>query len=257
MSDIKKRVCITYETLTDMINDPDITDGLIVMTMGKNKVNDGKGSYYKIITKDEKGTAKINGVEFPKGNPYFAMNINTGSGSINAGSGSINESNTGDIKTIKNLINSSISTALSGNYYTKNEIDNKINDVNELALSASNKAESYYNNLQSNMRNSFITRIYGNIANDGISFILTTNGDKYICINKSKYTSNTSSSTLSTTLTDYYKWMIPTQIIISNYLITEIKVNNVVYISYNKTTNKLETYVSLSEITDTYTVVRY
>ena len=67
-----KRVCVVYDTVDEMFNDIDITETMLVMTLGRENVGDGKGGYYEITTKEKKGGKQWAGEVFPKDSPYFA-----------------------------------------------------------------------------------------------------------------------------------------------------------------------------------------
>ena len=72
---INKQPCIVYNSFTEMVNDKDIIEGMVVMTLGYDRINDGEGGIYKIITKDQATYKKVPGQAFGRKSPLYAEKI--------------------------------------------------------------------------------------------------------------------------------------------------------------------------------------
>lgn len=77
MSNVKKSVSVVYDTLTDMINDIEfLKAGMVVITLGKDTINDGHGSSYKIISNKSETHISENIISLAGNSRYHAEEIN-------------------------------------------------------------------------------------------------------------------------------------------------------------------------------------
>lgn len=74
-NNVRKSVCIAYDTFIDVTRDKDIRAKMVVMTLGHDEVGDGDGHVYKIIQKIDV-TNKTIGESLGKNSRYFAQIIN-------------------------------------------------------------------------------------------------------------------------------------------------------------------------------------
>lgn len=78
MSVTTRNIAITFDTVSDMINDKDIKLGMVVQTLGKNSVNDNYGAIYKIMSNPD-GNVGTNNYALKKKPLLKAVRINSSS----------------------------------------------------------------------------------------------------------------------------------------------------------------------------------
>jgi hypothetical protein len=76
MSVTTRNIAITFDTVSDMINDKDIKLGMVVQTLGKNSVNDNYGATYKIVSNPD-GNVGTNNYALKKKPLLKAIRINS------------------------------------------------------------------------------------------------------------------------------------------------------------------------------------
>lgn len=187
MEKINKCCCIIYDTFVDMTKDTDIVDNMIVMTLGHDKVDDNKGSLYKIIRKDDKSLKSINGESLGKNSYYCAVEIKMP-----------------ELSKTKNKDNDLIS--LEDNikrlteFSTKNinEIFDSINVSNEMITTGQTYNVLYLNEEKT------------------IKIVQCYNGTRYIVSTEPKI----SKIKKEIEITDENSWIIPTEFTITDFYVT-------------------------------------
>lgn len=64
MNSKKRNIGIIYDTLEDMKDDPDLKSGMVVTTLGKNKINDSYGETYKIVANSSNNSFSSERIDF-------------------------------------------------------------------------------------------------------------------------------------------------------------------------------------------------
>lgn len=192
---INKRFCLVYDTFRDMIQDPDISVGMIVMTMGYESLYDEGFTVYKISMKNNVNMKKTEGRPFGIKSPYYAVKISDNS--CHDIYNRIDE-NTAAIKSLGSTIDSSMyrdnKTTITISSNTPNEI------VNELYLD----------------------------DDKHVKVVMLSNGKRYIVSDgENGHTYN-----ISITLSTENSWIIPSEFIVSDYKIDTLCISTNNHIDY-------------------------
>lgn len=201
---INKRFCLVYDTFKEMIQDPDISSGMIAMTLGYESSYDEGYTIYKIVKKESLNGKKINGRSFGINSPYYAVRISDSSSSDIHDK--INE-NTDLIKSLGSTIDSSMyrqsTTVKAENTKNPNEI------LNELYLDADNH----------------------------VRVVQLSNGRRYIVSDGD----GNSIYNITIALNETNAWLIPSEFVVSNYAIDTLCINKNNHIDYMKDNSLLFT----------------
>lgn len=198
--EIKKRVCLVYDTFQDMIKDPDIIADMVVMTLGFECVDDGEGGIYKIILKGTNNTRNLNGGSFGPKSQYFAKLISM------QDVVSLRQNLLETRQLIKGLENALNAAVVPGNI-DMNDVYHGINQT----INTSNKQ---------------FQEFYLDEEND-IKIVQTFEGLRYI-IHKNR---NSAIFTKEVEITEENSWLIPTEFIITDYFVNskDIHCGNIHY----------------------------
>ena len=206
-----KKICTIYDTFKELLEDNDVYENMIVMTLGYDEINDKKGATYKIITKDEAYSNGITGRPLSKNSPLFAMTI---------------------------FDDNDVVLPEIHNY------DDEIRLINDTLKQIGDKAEWNEKRIDNIIReiNSNPTDVKRVLELDGIKIIQLNNGTRYIIA----VSDELSKINISLDLSEENSWVIPSIITVSDYKVDSVKVGTSSEIKYQD--NKLIFNIDFTKI---------